>query len=125
MSHLKCVLLVGAVLGGICICDVASAAVKVLSRANCLGFVNESVTYERPEFRNFQGSAASTHVPQGNTQPKHVLGAPNNGLFSWRFRAGDQADPEWMTVHGYHTWILQGRVYTQSTAAVNCELSEW
>jgi hypothetical protein len=103
----------------------AHAVMKAISRANCLGFVNESITYDRPYFRKMQGSAASTHHPQGELRPKHVLGAPNNGHFSWRFRAGDGGDPERMTVRGYHTWIFQGVVYTRSTAAVNCNLTEW
>lgn len=76
------------------------AEVKALSRANCPGFVNESITYDRPLFRRIQGSAASKHVPQGNIYPKHNLGAPNNGGFAWRFRAGDQSDPERMLVRG-------------------------
>lgn len=99
--------------------------VKVLSRANCLGFINESITYDRPQFRNVQGSAASTHLPMGNINPKHTLGAPNNGMFSWRFRAGDQSDPEKMKVTGFHTWVLNGGVYRASTAAVDCNLTEW
>lgn len=103
----------------------ASAVMKALSRANCLGFVNESVTYDRPYFRQLQGSAASTHQPRGEMRPKHVLGAPNNGHFAWRFRAGDQSDPERMTVRGYHTWIFQNVVYTRHTAAVDCNLAEW
>lgn len=103
----------------------AQAAVKAISRANCLIYVNESITYERPQFRSFQGSAASTHVPLGNLKPKHVVGAPNNGHFSWRFRAGDQSDPERMIVHGYHTWVINGWVSTQSTAANDCNLTEW
>ncbi|WP_312236889.1 hypothetical protein [Stenotrophomonas sp.] len=124
MNHFKRAGFGSLILAG-AICGDATAAVKALSRANCLGWINESITYERPQFRNFQGSAASRHVPQGNVDPKHVLGAPNNGHLAWRFRAGDQSDPERMTVYGYHTWILQGRVFTQSTAAVNCELTEW
>lgn len=108
-----------------CICNVASAKVKALSRANCLGFINESVTYERPAFRNFQGSAASWHIPLGNIRPKHVIGARNNGAFSWRFYAGDGSDPERMVVRGYHTWVLDRRVFTQDTSAINCNLSEW
>jgi len=103
----------------------AAAEVKALSRANCLGFVNESVTYDRPLFRNIQGSAASRHIPQGNIHPKHNLGAPNNGGFSWRFRAGDQSDPERMLVRGYHTWILDRLPYVRHTAVVDCALTEW
>lgn len=108
------------------------AAIKALSRANCLGFVNESITYERPQFRYFVGTVASTHTPLGNTTAKHVIGAPNNGYSSWRFRAGDQTDPERMSVSGWHVWILGGLsevgpavVWTQRTVAVDCNLSEW
>ena len=108
-----------------CLAGNAAAEVKALSRANCIGFINESVTYERPQFRNFQGSAVTRHIPLGNIEPKHVYGAPSNGLYSWRFRAGDTVDPERMVVHGYHTWVLGGRVFTQSTSAVDCQLSEW
>jgi hypothetical protein len=43
----------------------ASAAMKTLSRANCLLSVNESITYDRPLFRRMPGSAASTHHAQG------------------------------------------------------------
>ncbi|GEM_PF-1244862 len=104
---------------------IAFAEIKPLSRANCLGFVNESITYDRPYMNIFQGSAASRHVPLGNIDPKHVIGAPNNGGFSWRFRAGDQSDPERMTVHGYHTWIVGRYVVTTNTVAVDCSLGEW
>lgn len=103
----------------------ASAEVKAISRANCMGFVNESITYDRPQFRSIQGSAASRHIPLGNTQPKHILGAPNNGAFAWRFYAGDRSDPERMLVRGYHTWILNRIVHTRHTAAADCSLSEW
>jgi hypothetical protein len=108
-----------------CLTNTAAAEVKALSRANCIGFINESVTYERPQFRNFQGSAVTRHVPLGNIMPKHAFGALNNGLHSWRFYAGDGTDPERMVVHGYHTWVLGGRVFTQPTSAVDCQLSEW
>jgi hypothetical protein len=101
------------------------AEVKALSRANCPGFVNESITYDRPLFRRIQGSAASKHVPQGNIYPKHNLGAPNNGGFAWRFWAGDQSDPERMLVRGYHTWILDRLPYVRHTAVVDCALTEW
>ncbi len=103
----------------------AAAEVKAISRANCLGFVNESITYDRPQFRSIQGSAASRHIPLGSIQAKHVLGAPNNGGFSWRFRAGDQSDPERMLVRGYHTWILNRIVHTRNTATADCSLTEW
>ncbi len=33
----------------------ASAAMKALSRANCVLAVNESITYDRPLFRKMQG----------------------------------------------------------------------
>ncbi len=103
----------------------ATAAMKALSRANCLLAVNESITYDRPLFRRLQGSAASTHHAQGELRPRHVLGAPNNGAFWWRFRAGDQSHNERITVKGYHTWIFRGKVYTDNTYAVNCNLTEW
>ncbi|WP_282297084.1 MULTISPECIES: hypothetical protein [unclassified Stenotrophomonas] len=103
----------------------ASAAMKAISRANCAFFVNESITYDRPFFRKMQGSAASTHHAQGELKPRHTLGAPNNGTFSWRFRAGDQSHNERITVKGYHTWIFQNVVYTRNTYATNCNLTEW
>ena len=103
----------------------ASAAMKAISRANCLLAVDESITYDRPLFRRLQGSAASTHHAQGELRPRHVIGAPNNGAFWWRFRAGDQSHNERITVKGYHTWIFQGAVNTRHTYAVNCNLTEW
>ena len=122
-SHFSLPIVLGAAVA--CLAGNASAEVKALSRANCIGFINESVTYERPQFRNFQGSAVTRHIPLGNIEPKHVFGAPNNRHFSWRFYAGDGSDPERMVVHGYHTWVLDGRVFTQSTSAVDCQLLEW
>ncbi|WP_312684397.1 hypothetical protein [Stenotrophomonas chelatiphaga] len=103
----------------------ASAEIKTLSRANCIGFINESVTYDRPSFVRFLGTSASTHIPQGNIRPKHVLGAANNGFLSARFYAGDGSDSERMLVRGYHTWVTAGRVWTSNTAAVDCNLVEW
>lgn len=103
----------------------ASAEIKSLCRANCIGFINESVTYDRPSFVPFLGTSASIHVPQGNTRPKHVFGAPNNGFLSARFYAGDGSDSERMLVRGYHTWVTAGRVWTSNTAAVDCNLVEW
>lgn len=103
----------------------ASAAMKTLSRANCLLFVNESITYDRPLFRRMPGSAVSTHHAQGELKPRHTLGAPNNGTVWWRFRAGDQSHNERITVKGYHTWIFRGKVNTEDTYAVNCNLTEW
>lgn len=38
-----------------CLAGNAAAEVKALSRANCIGFINESVTYERPSFATFRG----------------------------------------------------------------------
>jgi len=105
---------------------VAYCVIKPLSRANCLGFVNESVTYDRPYFQRFQGSAASYHIPQGNTDPKHLVSAPNSGTFASRFYAGDRSDPERMAVHGVHTWITAGGMpVIQRTATVDCNLGEW
>lgn len=103
----------------------ATAAMKALSRANCLLAVNESITYDRPLFRRLQGSAASTHHAQGELRPRHVVGAANNGTFWWRFRAYDYSHSERITVKGYHTWIFQGAVNTRHTYAVNCSLTEW
>lgn len=122
-SNVSLPIVLGAALA--CLAGNAAAEAKALSRANCIGFINESVTYEPPQFRNFQGSAVTRHVPLGNIEPKHAFGARNNGLYSWRFYAGDGSDPERMVVHGYHTWVLGGRVFTQSTSAVDCQLSEW
>jgi hypothetical protein len=41
----------------------AEARVKALSRANCLGFVNESITYDRPDLQAFVGTAVGIHIP--------------------------------------------------------------
>ena len=101
------------------------AAMKAISRANCALFANESITYDRPFFRRLQGSAASTHHAQGELRPRHTLGAPNNGTFSARFRAGDQSHNERITVKGYHTWIFQNVVHTRNPYATHCNLSEW
>jgi len=104
----------------------AHAVIKPLSRANCIGWINESVTYDRPFFVRFQGSAASYHTPLGNTKPKHEIGAQNNGLFAARFYAGDASDPERMAVRGFHTWIDGGGgVWRSTTSAVDCNLTEW
>lgn len=103
----------------------ASADIKALSRANCIGIINESVTYDRPSLVPFLGTSASIHIPQGNSRPKHVVGAPSNGLLSARFYAGDGSDSERMLVRGDHTWVTTGRVWTSNTAAVDCNLVEW
>lgn len=47
----------------------AFAEVKAISRANCvIGIVNESITYDRPQLRPFNGSVTSTHTLSLGTQ---------------------------------------------------------
>ncbi|WP_125360261.1 hypothetical protein [Stenotrophomonas sp. 278] len=125
MTFARIIVAVGVLGLGVFSSAEASAAMKAISRANCLLFVNESITYDRPLFRKMQGSAASTHHAQGELKPRHTLGAPNNGGFSWRFRAGDQSHNERITVTGYHTWIFRNLVHTKNTYATNCNLTEW
>lgn len=125
MTFATIILAAGVAAIGVLASPGAYAAMKAISRANCMMAVNESITYDRPLFRKMQGSAASTHHAQGELKPRHTLGAPNNGTFSWRFRAGDQSHNERITVKGYHTWIFQNVVHTRNTYATNCNLTGW
>lgn len=111
----------------------ANANVASLSRANCLGFINESITYDRPEFAPFIGSASSAHMPWGSQYPVHdTLLAPNTGDSFWRFYAGDIGDAQTVTVYGGHSWMYvdgdgapTGEGGFRTTLASDCNLSEW
>lgn len=122
-----------AVLMGLMLSGHVHAGIGYLSRANCIGFVNESVTYDRPSLRPFYGHATSYHTPWGELYPKHVLNT-NYGTsgVTWRYYAGDVGDSEQMNVHGVHGWLFvdaggnptseQGAAETD---AQDCNLSEW
>jgi len=108
----------------------ALADVGTLSRANCLGFVNESVTYDRPQARSFPGMAGGEHTQLGNLIPLHPL------IFSptpmnWRHYAGDNNDTGTLKVKGYHLWELSdasGAIIDEGyreTSATDCNLTEW
>jgi hypothetical protein len=111
----------------------AKAEVKAISRANCLGFVNESITYDRPDLRNFHGGAISEHKPWGEVY-SHVATDPDNfgTQQKWRYYAGDIDDASSVAVTGAHSWVVMdddtGTV-TESgsdvTIATDCNLSEW
>ena len=125
-------LALSAVIGLVLVTQAADARIGSLSRANCLGFVNKSVTYDRPNLNRFIGTAYSRHVPQGNVFPKHVLAAPNNRQRDWRFYAGDGSDSERITVFGEHTWVELdaagnpvGQLGSRSTTGTDCNLVEW
>ncbi|MCC7633069.1 hypothetical protein [Stenotrophomonas rhizophila] len=108
----------------------AAADIGTLSRANCLGFVNESVTYDRPQLRNFYGTALSDHLPLGDLISAHMLSSPDQ-LLSWRHYAGDTNDSEVMKVNGYHSWMLMDENFnliehgTRETSTVDCSVTEW
>lgn len=114
----------------------AHASVKAISRANCLGFVNESITYDRPGFRSFYGSAMSTHVPWGEFH-SHTIIDPDpvnqeDDQPRWRFYAGDTDDAASVTVYGGRAWVVVDKESgvilergSDSTLANDCNLSEW
>ncbi|MEN5040417.1 hypothetical protein ABE424_09530 [Stenotrophomonas sp. TWI1149] len=108
----------------------AAADIGTLSRANCLGFINESVTYDRPQLRNFYGAAVSDHQPLGELISRHMVRSPGQ-LFSWRHYAGDTNDSEVMKVTGHHSWSLMDENFnlidygTRETSTVDCSLTEW
>ncbi|MEE7546599.1 hypothetical protein HF319_05730 [Xanthomonas sp. Kuri4-1] len=109
----------------------AQAAIGALSRANCVGFVNESVTYDRPALTPFFGNAGGTHIAQGDLYPLHYLQDGQDGRSDWRFYAGDTDDSAVVTVYGAHGWYfldanggITGNGAT-STEASDCNLTEW
>jgi hypothetical protein len=111
----------------------AEARVKALSRANCLGFVNESITYDRPDLQPFMGTAVGVHAPWGALEG-HQVTDPNNAGDNeqWRYYAGDVGDAATVTVYGFHTWYKvdaqTGELVesgSASTLATDCNLTEW
>ena len=111
----------------------ALADVGTLSRANCIVLhltINESVTYDRPLLRVYDGLAGSAHTQQGNIEPYHDI-LFSEEVPSWRHYAGDTDDPGVMTVTGYHTWHFYDPVVGTSewgyrtTTASDCNLTEW
>jgi hypothetical protein len=105
-------------------CAEASAAVKWLSRANCVGgAINESVTYDRPQLKSHFMYTESHHVGFGAVGG-HAVAAPWN--VTWRSYAGDVADSTRNTVRGLHVFGDDLRfLSTQYTTATNCNLGEW
>lgn len=108
----------------------AFAEVKAISRANCvIGIVNESITYDRPQLRPFNGSVTSTHTQLGNTIPLHSL--VDVGYGKWRYYAGDIEDPGTLRVDGTHYWLVvdpNGQIVEsgqEATSATDCNITEW
>ena len=101
----------------------ANAGIKWLSRANCIGFVNESITYDRPELVQHLMATSSKHVGFGASFG-HELFSPM--AFTWRSRAGDQLDSSRNTVTGLHTFTDYSDVWwSLRTVATNCNLGEF
>ncbi|KAF1004878.1 MAG: hypothetical protein GAK28_03712 [Luteibacter sp.] len=102
----------------------ASAAIKWLSRANCVGgTVNESVTYDRPQLKTHFMYTESHHVGFGAVGG-HVVTAPWN--VTWRSYAGDIGDVSRNTVRGVHVFGDNLRfLATEYTIATDCNLREW
>jgi hypothetical protein len=108
----------------------AFAEVRAISRANCvIGIVNESITYDRPQLRPFNGSVTSTHTQLGNTIPLHSL--VDVGYGKWRYYAGDIEDPGTLRVDGTHYWLVvdpNGQIVEsgqEATSATDCNITEW
>jgi hypothetical protein len=102
----------------------ATAAIKSLSRANCVvGVVNESVTYDRPQLNRHWMNTYSTHVGFG-AAGGHTVASPR--AFTWRAYAGDRFDSSRNTVTGMHFFTDEqgANRYTQ-TIATDCNLGEW
>jgi hypothetical protein len=101
----------------------ATAAVKWLSRANCLGLINESVTYDRPEFQSYVMMTSSSHIGYGAVGG-HVALAPMES--TWRSYAGDVGDATVNAVNGGHQHVTDdGQLIVAYTSATDCNLSEW
>ncbi|GAA0911178.1 hypothetical protein GCM10009552_24330 [Rothia nasimurium] len=102
----------------------ASATIKALSRANCVaGAINESVTYDRPQFNKHWMTTYSAHTGLGAVHG-HTVAARK--AFTWRSYAGDQFDRNRNTVTGTHLFVDEQGLhrYTQ-TIATDCNLGEW
>lgn len=102
----------------------ASATIKALSRANCVaGAINESVTYDRPQFNSHWMTTYSAHTGFGAING-HTVSAPKT--FTWRSYAGDRFDNARNTVTGTHLFVDEQGLhrYTQ-TIATDCSLGEW
>ena len=102
----------------------AEAGVKWLSRANCIaGTVNESITYDRPQFKTHFMYTRSIHVGFG-ALAGHEVDAPWN--VTWRSYAGDLGDATRNTVRGVHVFGDDLRfLSTQYSLATDCNLTEW
>lgn len=122
----------------ICLSGSSSASISAFSRANCLGFVNESITWELSGiFSNNVLAVESYHVPissMGGVASPHWLSDSGS---NWRARAGDQGDTfgtlscprisSW-NVYGYHSYydpVHHLTVNLGSSSASDCNLSEW
>lgn len=102
----------------------ASAAIKSLSRANCVaGAINESVTYDRPQLNSHWMTTYSGHTGFGAVGG-HTVATPK--AFTWRSYAGDRFDTSRNTVTGTHLFVDEQGLhrYTQ-TIATDCNLGEW
>jgi len=101
----------------------AHADLKVLGRANCLGLINESVTYDRPQLNPHWMQTTSTHVPLGAIN-RHSISTPR--AYTWRSYAGDIGDRTVNTVVGSHFFVDYSNVpWTLRVTAYDCNLTEW
>jgi hypothetical protein len=101
----------------------AIAGVKSLSRGNCLGVVNESVTYDRPAMASHFMFTQSEHVGFGAIAG-HAVTAP--WASTWRSYAGDNGDSTSNTVSGLHIFgDSMSALAVERTSATTCNLTEW
>jgi hypothetical protein len=101
----------------------ARADIKWLSRANCLGLINESVTYDRPQLNPHWMDVQSHHIGFGATTG-HVRFGPL--AYTWRSYAGDIGDVTRNTVTGIHYFVDYNNIpWSLRTIATNCNLVEW
>jgi hypothetical protein len=123
----------------LCFSQSVFASISAFSRAHCLGFVNESITWEASGvFGNNVLYVQSYHVPISSSSAggafPHFL---SDGGSNWRARAGDQGDTfgtlscprisSW-NVYGWHSYYDPDRSATidlGSSSASDCNLSEW
>jgi len=102
----------------------AHAEVKWLSRANC-ELVNESVTYDRPQFNYYWMITESDHVGLGAASGHHISSS-RSLVLTWRSYAGDFADAATNNVIGRHWFGTDEQLlFYRSSRAYDCNLSEW
>lgn len=101
----------------------AVAEVSALSRANCLNWVNESVTWDRPGFTRYWMLTRSFHVGFG-AFGGHTIKTP--WAFTWRSYAGHLGDRTRNTVTGFHLFgESRESAVSVSTVATDCNLGSW